>query len=77
MGALPLPIRKHLRRLKDPRINRRKLHLLSDIVTMAICAVIGNANTWKDVATFARRRNFAAFGRRRIGVMPPIAETVS
>jgi predicted transposase YbfD/YdcC len=62
MGALPLPIRKHLQRLKDPRINRRKLHLLSDIVTMAICAVIGNANTWKDVATFARRRK-EWFGR--------------
>src|SRR5439155_433441 len=56
MAASPLPIHKHLRRLKDPRINRRKLHLLSDIITIAICAVIGNANTWKDVATFARRR---------------------
>jgi hypothetical protein len=23
---------------------------------MAVCAVIGDANTWKEIATFARRR---------------------
>jgi predicted transposase YbfD/YdcC len=51
-----LPMHKCLRRLKDPRISRCKRHLLTDIITMAICAVIGNANTWSDVATFARRR---------------------
>lgn len=46
----------YLRRLKDPRLNRRKRHGLVDIITMAICAVIGGADTWKDIATFARRR---------------------
>jgi len=56
MTTSPLPIRKYLRRLKDPRVNRCKRHLLTDIITMAICAVIGNANTWKDIATFARCR---------------------
>ena len=56
MSTSPLPIRKYLRRLKDPRINRCKRHLLTDIITMAICAVIGSANTWSDIATFARRR---------------------
>jgi len=56
MSTSPLPIRKYLRRLKDPRINRCKRHMLTDIITMAICAVIGNANTWSDIATFARRR---------------------
>lgn len=56
MSSSPLPIRKYLHRLKDPRVNRCKRHLLTDIVTMAICAVIANANTWKEVATFARRR---------------------
>jgi predicted transposase YbfD/YdcC len=30
--------------------------LLLDIITMAICAIIGNADTWLDIATFARRR---------------------
>lgn len=50
--ALGIP--RFLRRLKDPRRNRRKRHLLIDIVSMAICAVIGNANTWKEIAAFAR-----------------------
>lgn len=53
-AAFGLP--KFLKRLKDPRLNRRKQHLLGDIITMAICAVLGGADTWKDIATFARHR---------------------
>ncbi len=56
MASSSFGLRKHLACLKDPRINRRKRHLLGDIITMAICAVIGGADTWKDIATFARRR---------------------
>jgi predicted transposase YbfD/YdcC len=55
MAASPMDLRHHLR-LKDPRINRCKRHLLLDIVTIAICAVLGNADTWKDIALFGRRR---------------------
>ncbi len=52
-----------MRSLKDPRINRCKRHLLLDIVTMALCAVVGGADTWKNIALFARRRHdrFARF----------------
>jgi hypothetical protein len=56
MATAPLALRKYLRRLQDPRINRCKRHVLVDIITMAVCAVIGDADTCKDVATFARRR---------------------
>ena len=61
--AAPLSLRTYLRRLKDPRIQRNKRHLLVDIITMAVCAVIGGADSWEDVATFARRRRewFARF----------------
>jgi predicted transposase YbfD/YdcC len=61
--AAPLSLRTYLRRLKDPRIQRNKRHLLVDIITMAVCAVIGDADSWEDVATFARRRRewFARF----------------
>jgi hypothetical protein len=56
MAPSQLALRKCLRRLKDPRINRCKRHLLLDIIIMALCAVIGGADTWTDLATFARRR---------------------
>lgn len=55
MTASPIDLRRHLR-LKDPRINRRKRHLLLDIITIAICAVIADADTWKDIALFGRKR---------------------
>ena len=33
-----LSLHKHMRRLQDPRLNRRKRHLLGDILTIAVCA---------------------------------------
>lgn len=56
MAITQLALHQHFRHLKDPRINRRKLHLLIDIVTIAICAVIGGATTWTDIETFGKRR---------------------
>ncbi len=40
--------------LPDPRIDRTKRHLLIDIVTIAICAVICGADAWTDVAAFGK-----------------------
>jgi hypothetical protein len=56
MALSRLSLHKHIRRLKDPRLNRRKRHLLSDILTIAVCAVIAGANTWPDIETFGRQR---------------------
>src|SRR5690349_23763805 len=56
MGLSTPALCKSFRSLKDPRIDRCKRHLLLDIITMALCAVIGGADTWVDMATFARRR---------------------
>ena len=53
-SAFGLP--KFLKPLKDPRIDRCKRHILKDIITMAICAVLGGAESWTDIATFARHR---------------------
>ena len=50
MATTPICLKRHLR-LKDPRINRCKRHLLIDIVTIAVCAVIANANTWRITPT--------------------------
>jgi predicted transposase YbfD/YdcC len=47
---------QYLDRLSDPRIDRCKRHLLPDVITMTLCAVLAGADTWPQVATFARRR---------------------
>ena len=46
----------HFSDLKDPRIERNKLHKLIDILTIAICAVICNADTWEDIEEFAKSK---------------------
>jgi len=52
----PLPLLRYFRKLKDPRINRRKLHSLEAILVMATCAVIAGANDFQQVALFAHKR---------------------
>lgn len=39
----------HFGELHDPRRTHRRRHLLLDILTIAVCAVISNADTWEDV----------------------------
>jgi predicted transposase YbfD/YdcC len=56
MARSPIALRKHLRRLKDPRIDRNKRHMLLDIITIAVCAAVAGANKWLDVVTFAQHR---------------------
>lgn len=45
-------IEHHFGDLKDPRLERTKLHKLLDILVIAICAVICGANSWEDVEDF-------------------------
>jgi predicted transposase YbfD/YdcC len=52
----PLAVTKHFARLRDPRINRRKRHLLIDIIVIALCAIICGANDWQQIVTVARGR---------------------
>lgn len=42
--------------LPDPRIDRCKRHKLLDIVTIAICAVISNADGWTDIEAYGRAK---------------------
>lgn len=56
MAHAHLTIRKHFRKLKDPRRAHRRRHLLMDIIVIAIAAVICGANDWQQVVTFAKKR---------------------
>jgi predicted transposase YbfD/YdcC len=51
-----LPLLRHFRSLKDPRINRRKLHSLEAILVIALCAVIAGANDFHQIADFGQKR---------------------
>ena len=56
MAPASIALRRYLQHLPDPRIDRCKRHLLLDVITMALCAVLAGADTWPQVAAFARRR---------------------
>jgi predicted transposase YbfD/YdcC len=51
-----LAIVKFFRKLKDPRVKRRKKHLLMDIIAIAICAVIAGCDDWQQIETFGDNR---------------------
>jgi predicted transposase YbfD/YdcC len=50
-------IKHFFRKLRDPRVQGRKRHLLIDIVVIAICATICGCDDWQEIATFANARH--------------------
>src|SRR5712671_6761429 len=57
MALSALSIAQHFTRLRDPRRNHGKRHLLLDIIVIALCAVICGANDWQQLVTFGQRRH--------------------
>lgn len=49
-------LKKCLRKVKDPRIDRTKRHKLIDILNIAILAVICGADSWVDVEMFGNSK---------------------
>lgn len=49
-------LKKHFRSIQDMRVLGRTRHLLIDIMTLAICAVIADCDNWLDIENFARKR---------------------
>ena len=49
-----LAIKAHFRPLRDPRRRYRREHLFLDIIVVAICAIIGNADSWRAIALWGR-----------------------
>lgn len=52
----PVAISRHFAALSDPRVNRRKRHLLSDILTIALCAVLCGADDFVEIELFGRSK---------------------
>lgn len=49
-------ITRHFAALPDPRVARTRAHLLLDILTIALCAVLCGADNWVAVAAFGRAK---------------------
>jgi predicted transposase YbfD/YdcC len=56
MTTSAIPAQRYFARLRDPRLNRRKRHLLIDIILITLCGVICGADDFQQVAAFGRRR---------------------
>jgi predicted transposase YbfD/YdcC len=54
--AIDASILTHFGGLEDPRDMRGKEHLLIDIITIALCAVISGAEGWEDIAEYGRAK---------------------
>jgi len=49
-------IEAYFGQMVDPRIERRKLHKLLDMIVIAVCAVICGADNWVDIHYFGERK---------------------
>src|SRR5262249_13098868 len=62
-APMPLPIAAVFADPPDPRIDTANtLHALTDVLVIAVCAVIAGAETWEQIAARGRRQE--AFLRR-------------
>ena len=48
--------RQHFVALKDPRVRGRTQHRFLDIMVIAICGVIADCDSWRDIELFAQQR---------------------
>src|SRR5271165_6188150 len=54
MSTRVASIKRHLARLKDPRVRNRTKHRLIDIMAIALCGVIANCDTWAEIVDFGK-----------------------
>ena len=55
-NTLFVSIQENFSAIKDPRIERTKLHLLEDIIALTICAVIAGCESWVDVENYGKNK---------------------
>jgi predicted transposase YbfD/YdcC len=58
-----LSLLHHFDGLTDPRVLHLRTHLLTDVLVIALCAVLGGADSWNAIALFGRAKKdwFARF----------------
>jgi predicted transposase YbfD/YdcC len=58
-----LSLLRHFGQLADPRTTHTCKHLLSDVLVIGLCAVLGGADSWDDIALFGHSKKewFARF----------------
>jgi predicted transposase YbfD/YdcC len=56
LATSSISIMEHFGKLKDPRIERTKRHLLLDIIGLSICAIISGAEGWVDIERYGRSK---------------------
>ena len=49
---IPNEFQEYFTEIKDPRVERTRYHLLTDIITIAILAVIAGAQGWEDIEEY-------------------------
>lgn len=47
---------EHFGGIRDPRLERTRLHKLSDILVIAICAIICHADSWEEVEAYGQAK---------------------
>jgi predicted transposase YbfD/YdcC len=53
----PASILEHFAALPDPRREQGKIHMLDEIVFMAICAILCGADSWLEIADYAESKS--------------------
>ncbi len=71
-----LNIADHFASIEDHRRDQGKLHRLSDILTIAICAVVGGAEGWDDIAAFAQAKQAWFEKRLKLKHGTPSSDTI-
>ena len=56
MQDTSISILEQFSQLDDPRVDRTKRHNLTEVIAIAICAVICGANGWTDVELFGKSK---------------------
>jgi hypothetical protein len=52
----PRGLLRFLDGIRDPRMDRTKLHLLSDMFVITLCGVICGADTWTEIELFGKAK---------------------